>query len=172
MDIGTVIEGIQTVLLDKRQARGWVNKFCESMTPNDLEHAVKTGFDPVTAIINEYSLADPNVRKFAVLVVRRYWKDISAELKSVPKIIARLATNPANAEQLKKPETIQYLNTNCIRAYDIFYLYAWPPNVDLKCAHCGTVFPFDIMLCRAMSLNSRQKVFGCPGCGKLVEAAV
>jgi hypothetical protein len=173
MDIGAVIDGVREALSNPRAGRKWVQQFISGMSPQDLKNAVATNFDPVTAMINEYSLADSNVRKMATLLIRRYWRDISDELRSVPKIVARLGKNPANREALKDPKVIEWLNTQVQRAYNVFFLYAWSPNIDLRCAHCRYVFPFDVLRCTQMQLEGKGKriyVVLCPNCGREVQA--
>ena len=173
MDIAKVISGIQMALSRPSAGKSWVRDFISGMSPTDLKWAVETGFDPVSKIIEEYQIYDPQVRKFAALIIRRYWRDISSELKDVQKIVDRLAKNPANREQLSRPETIQYLNAQCLRGYHTFYEIGWSPPVDLTCAHCGKAFPYDVLGCIAMdfkAVGERLRIVRCPNCGKDVKA--
>lgn len=174
MDIAAVVEGAQQALSNPHAGRKWAGQFVSKMSPEDLKKAVETNFDVVTAIINEYSLGDPTVRKLACAIIKRHWKEISSEVRSVPNLIKRLARNPANREQLERPKTITWLNETCVRAYEVFFLYAWPPNKDLRCVYCKTTFMFDILGCVAMDFEGHGKkklhIVLCPACGRQVQA--
>jgi hypothetical protein len=175
MDAATIISGAYEALSSERVGRKWVREFTGKITGEDLRRAAERNFDPITALINEFQLYHPDVRKVATLVLRRYWKDISSELRSVPKIVKRLSANPANREALKDPKVLEWLNVTVQRAYNVLFLYSWPPPVDLKCAYCNSVFPFDILRCTQMQLEGEGKrvyVVQCPNCGREVQVVL
>ena len=174
MDIQQVIDGINKAIANPRIGRKWVRDFIRKLTPEDLKRAVEQDYDPVTDAIERFRLYDPQVRPLAQVLLRMYWDTIQRELRSVPRIIERLSENPANREVLKDKRVIEWLNLTCQRAYNVFYEYAFPPNINLKCAYCGSVFQYDVSLCTGMDFNAKAgnmlHIVVCPNCGKEVKA--
>lgn len=128
MDISDIIDGIDAALSDRRTGRRWVSLFVSSMSPDDLERAVMTDFDPWAAAVRKYHLDDPRVAFLARVLLRTYWDGrggIEESLTDVRRVRMQLARNPRNREALGGRETKGYLNRMCQRAYDSIYKFAW-----------------------------------------------
>jgi hypothetical protein len=176
MDVAAIMSKAYEALSSDRVGKKWIRELVDRMTGDDLRRAAESGFDPITSLVNEYQLFDSNVRRVATMLIRRYWREISGELRSVPRLMRRLGRNPANRGALEDPKVVEYLNRNCVRAYHVLREYAWPPPVDLKCRVCGAVFQYDVLLLRAVDLDELNnggrcaRVVECPSCHGLVRA--
>lgn len=128
MEVGSIIEGIYAALENKRTGRRWVSRFIFSMSPEDLAFAVTNNFDPWAACVEKYCLDDPKVASLVRILLRAYWDGrggIEDYLTNVRKVHNRLARNPANREQLKKPETVDWLNRAVTWSYNQLYNFVW-----------------------------------------------
>lgn len=172
MDAAEIIEAIRVAMDSPSAAKDWIRNFISGLDPGDLVGAAQAGYDPVSDLFLRYKLLDPSVRPFATLLVRTYWRQIRRELGDVSRVVRLLLKNPKNAEALRRPEVLKWLNTTCNRALFLLYEYAWPPEVDLVCAHCGAKFQYDVSLLRRFDLrgSKRRRVVECPNCHKEVLA--
>jgi len=128
VEVGSIIEGLYVALDDKRKGRRWVSRFIFSMSPEDLAFAVTNNLDPWAACVEKYHLDDSRVAFLVRGLLRDYWDGrggISDHLRDVRKVYNRLARNPANREQLKKPETTDWLNRAVTLSYNQLYNFLW-----------------------------------------------
>ncbi|MEM4972746.1 MAG: hypothetical protein QXR87_03380 [Candidatus Hadarchaeales archaeon] len=163
-----IIDSINLALKSPNFGRSLVKKFLLRLTPSDIEQALESNFDPLKAAIQEYRMADDNVRPWVVLLLKTFWRQVSYYLTSVPRVLKlMLRSNPALKDKLNDRRFLDYLNLNIKRAYNFLYEYIWPPPVDILCKHCGQKFPYDVLLCIWMDYDAqgeRDRVVVCPRC--------